>query len=216
MSQPFDTANIEIKKLFVTPLAQLVHPDAERLNAELRAVILARRAQDAGTRHSNEGGWQSSHDFDSWSGAPGAELTAFAQAFATQLTAVHSAEHGLIEPSFQWRYNAWANVNEAGQGNALHGHPGAFWSGVYWVDDGGAQSADCAGELEFVDPRGLMPSVYNPELRMRIEGCLSAGYSTTISPSSGTFVIFPSWLMHAVRRFTGQRPRISVAFNFGI
>ncbi|WP_409348109.1 putative 2OG-Fe(II) oxygenase [Pseudomonas sp. RIT778] len=27
--------------------------------------------------------------------------------------------------------------------------------------------------------------------------------------------MFPSWLMHSVRRFEGTRPRISIAFNFG-
>ena len=31
----------------------------------------------------------------------------------------------------------WANINRKGEGNAFHSHPGAFWSGVYYVDDGG-------------------------------------------------------------------------------
>ncbi|WP_437884224.1 TIGR02466 family protein [Pseudomonas sp. LRF_L74] len=212
-----DAAAIEIKRLFVTPVAQLAHPQAEALNAALREVILARRDAQPGVSHSNEGGWQSSHDFVDWAGEPGRCLADFANAFASQLTAVYAPPHGLIEPAFTWRYNAWANVNEAGQSNALHGHPGAFWSGVYWVDDGRAQEGEeVGGELEFIDPRGLVPSVYNPDLRMRIEGCVAAGCSTTLAPRSGTFTMFPSWLMHAVRRYRGSRPRISVAFNFGL
>ncbi|WP_336886472.1 putative 2OG-Fe(II) oxygenase [Pseudomonas syringae] len=123
----------------------------------------------------------------------------------------------LIEPDFEWRHNAWVNVNEAGHGNALHGHPGAFWSGVYWVDDGGRHDdVSIGGDLEFPDPRGMMPSVYNPTLRMRIDGCLTAGYSTTITPCTGTLVMFPSWLMHLVQSYKGKRPRVSIAFNFGV
>lgn len=212
-----DPSAIEIKRLFVTPVAQLAHPQAEELNAELRRVILAQREQDLGVAHSNEGGWQSRHDFAEWAGEAGQQLTAFALAFANQLTAVYSPPHGLLEPTFSWRYNAWANVNEAGHGNALHGHAGAFWSGVYWVDDGIQEGTpEVGGELEFIDPRGLVASVYNPDLRMRIEGCVAAGCSTTLVPRSGTFTMFPSWLMHAVRRYHGSRPRISVAFNFGL
>jgi uncharacterized protein (TIGR02466 family) len=208
---------IEIKRLFVTPVAQLMHPQAEELNAELRRVILAHREQQPGVAHSNEGGWQSSHDFADWAGESGRQLAEFALAFASQLTAVYSPPHGLLEPTFSWRYNAWANVNEAGHGNALHGHAGAFWSGAYWVDDGRDEDGtDVGGELEFIDPRGLIASVYNPDLRMRIEGCVAAGCSTTLAPRSGTFVMFPSWLMHAVRRYHGKRPRISVAFNLGL
>ncbi|QXI30726.1 putative 2OG-Fe(II) oxygenase [Pseudomonas vanderleydeniana] len=172
---------------------------------------------DPGTSHSNQGGWQSTADIIRWGGEPAQALLDFGRAFANQLTAVHSAEHGLIEPAFGWQCNAWANVNFPGDSNHLHGHPGAFWSGVYWVDDGGRQmDPSGGGDMEFPDPRGMMPSVYNPELRMRIEGCLTAGYSTTVAPSTGTFIMFPSWLMHSVQRYNGTRPRISIALNFSV
>ncbi|KAF1052526.1 MAG: hypothetical protein GAK43_01862 [Stenotrophomonas maltophilia] len=212
-----DTNDIQIERLFTTPVARLVHPDAEVINAALRASILGHAERDAGVQHSNEGGWQSSDDFERWTGEAGQELVAFARAFADELTAVHDAQAGLVAASLDWSYNVWANVNRAGHGNALHGHPGCFWSGVYWVDDGGC-GADPAlgGQLEFIDPRGLMPSAYNPQLRMRIQGCLAAGYSTTLSPQSGTLMMFPSWLLHRVLPHRSERPRISVAFNFGL
>jgi uncharacterized protein (TIGR02466 family) len=206
---------IAVQRLFTTPLATLAFPDAETLNAALRAVILQREADQPSLQHSNEGGWQSSHDFADWAGEPGQRLLAFAVDMATQLTAVHAPEHGLVEPTFSWRYEAWANVNRSGHANALHGHPGAFWSGIYWVDDGGRDGyPEIGGDLELLDPRGLMPSMHNPSLRMRIEGCLTAGYPTVVPPRSGILMMFPSWLAHAVRRYDGTRPRISVAFNF--
>jgi len=210
--------HINIRRLFATPLASIQYPDAARLNAELQKLILSRMANDpGGTQHSNEGGWQSRSDFAQWGGEACEALVRFAKAFANQLTAVHSEQHGLIEPGFEWTLNAWANVNQAGHGNALHGHSGAFWSGVYWVDSGGREDDPAVGgDLEFIDPRGMVASTYNPALRMRVEDCLAAGFSSTCAARSGTFIMFPSWLMHAVRRFEGNRPRISIAFNFGL
>ena len=222
MSQPIfpaqvDPEKIKITRLFPTPIAALQHPDHERLNERLKAVILARSESHPGTLRSNVGGWQSEENFTEWSGEAGAQLLAFAQEMANQLSAVSSPEHGLIEAHLTWNYSAWANINRRSHANALHGHPGSFWSAVYWVDDGG-RSGDPAvgGELEFVDPRGITPMLLNPALRMRIEGCLGAGSSSVQTPQSGTLLMFPSWLLHSVRRYDGDRPRISVAFNFSI
>ncbi|WP_395606489.1 TIGR02466 family protein [Pseudomonas sp. B22129] len=214
---PVDPELITIKRLFTTPLASIQYPDAATLNAQLKAVITRRMAHDLrGAQRSNEGGWQSANDFQKWDDASCVALVTFATAFATQLTAVHSEQYGLTEPAFEWKLNAWANVNQAGHSNSLHGHPGAFWLGVYWVDAGGREDDPAVGgDLEFIDPRGMVASTYNPALRMRVEDCLTAGFSSTYAATSGTFVMFPSWLMHSVQRFEGARPRVSIAFNFG-
>ena len=90
----------------------------------------------------------------------------------------------------------------------------AFWSAVYYVDDGGA-GPDDGGELFFHDPRGLMPAMHDPLLKFRIEGCVTAGYTESLRPEPGLLVVFPSWLLHGVDPFHGVRPRVSVAFNFG-
>ncbi|WP_338475010.1 TIGR02466 family protein [Pseudomonas khavaziana] len=216
--QRLDPQLITIRRLFPSPLASIQVPDAHWLNGELKALIAQRMAADTrGAQRSNTGGWQSAHDFPEWGGAACETLVRFATEFATQLTAVHSEQYGFIEPGFEWKINAWVNVNEAGHSNALHGHPGAFWSGVYWVDAGGREDDPAVGgDLEFLDPRGMVASTYNPALRMRVEDCLTAGFSSTCAAASGTFVMFPSWLMHSVRRFSGTRRRISIAFNFGV
>nr|WP_315425746.1 TIGR02466 family protein [uncultured Albidiferax sp.] len=210
----FHENDIRIQRLFATPLASIAVPEASTLNAQLSHTILERARSHPSHHHSNLGGWQSADDFFSWDTPAAQSLKDFAVKMANSLTAVSSPQ-GLLESNVEWRVNAWANVNYPGSANALHGHPGAFWSGIYWVDDGGRNSDPTVeGDLEFMDPRGLLPSVYAPSLRFKIEGCLSAGYSETIAPASGTLVMFPAWLLHAVRVFKGQRPRISVAFNF--
>ena len=38
--------------------------------------------------------------------------------------------------ALSWILSAWANVNRRGDFNQLHTHPGATWSGVYYVDHG--------------------------------------------------------------------------------
>ncbi|WP_232968698.1 TIGR02466 family protein [Pseudomonas putida] len=205
---------IEVTRLFPTPIAKIQHPDADRICAELRDLILQRSELCPGTKHSNQGGWQS-EDFVPWAGKPGAELLQFAQDLANEMSAI-STPDGLVEAKLAWKYNAWANVNGHGHANAQHAHPGAYWSAVFWVDDGSEPDIDVAGELEFIDPRGVMPLMYNADLRMKVAGCLTAGNSTAISPSSGHLLMFPSWLMHSVRRYEGRRPRISVAFNFSV
>jgi hypothetical protein len=53
-------------------------------------------------------------------------------------------------------------------------------------------------------------------LGFAIPGGQSAGASELIFPESGQFVLFPSWVAHAVRPYVGTRERISIAFNFSI
>jgi uncharacterized protein (TIGR02466 family) len=112
-----------------------------------------------------------------------------------------------------WKTNAWANINRRNHGNEFHTHPGAYWSGTYYVDDGGlGEDASLGGEFEMQDPRGM----YAPLLGFAVPGGQSAGASELIRPHAGQLVLFPSWLPHAVRPYRGDRERISVAFNFGL
>jgi len=210
-----DAEAIRVDRLFPTPLATLAIPDHERINADLRLAILEHAAVSAGVRLSNEGGWQSASDFLGWSGAAGAEIVDIGRAFANELSAVSLGGGELVHASLDWQLTVWANINLRGDANAYHGHPGSYWSGVYWVDDGRTTpDEEVGGDLTFTDPRGLAPTLLAPSLKMRISGCLTAGLSHAVSPKSGTFAMFPSWLLHSVTRYEGLRERISIAFNF--
>lgn len=207
MSEP------QVRKLFATPIVLARLEEAEAVNAALLAHFLPLASEGAGRRHSNLGGWQSNDDFHTLDLPAAQTLYREVTRVVNSATAI-STPNGLIEAAFDWRVNAWVNVNPPGASNALHGHPGAYWSAVYYVDDGGA-GPDDGGELFFQDPRGVLPAMHDPLLRFRIEGCLSAGFSETIRPEPGLLVVFPSWLLHAVDPFRGPRPRVSIAFNFG-
>jgi len=213
------TATPAVSSLFATPVVTLEVPDAATLNAELRDVILQREKTNASTHHSNQGGWQSTWDMDRWGGAPAIKLLAVGRNLANRMTTDRdgTAGKGTHPDHFAvtWIANMWANINRSGHANEFHSHPGSFWSAVYYVDDGGiADNPALGGELEFMDPRGALPMMNAPQLRM--VGSLSAGATERIAPKAGRLVMFPAWLMHQVRPYAGNVERISVAFNLAL
>lgn len=211
----------KIVPLFATPIVIYEVPDAASLNAELRKVIEQRAASHPGEQHSNIGGWQSTWDMDRWGGAPALKLLAIGRNVANRMTTDRQGNTNTgPHPGFfavTWRANMWANINRSGHANEAHSHPGAFWSAVYYVDDGGI-SADPAlgGELEFLDPRGAGPVMYAPHLGFAMQGGLSGGANERMVPKAGRLVMFPSWLMHQVRPYFGTAERISIALNLSL
>ncbi len=209
----------QIVPLFATPLVVLDVPEAETLNVELRRVIAEREKAHPSTRKSNVGGWQSSGDMDRWGGPAAVKLLAFARNAANRMTT--DAKGGVGKGPYPdhfavtWIGNMWANVNRTGHGNDFHSHPGAYWSGVYYVDDGGiADDPSLGGELEFLDPRGTVPLMNAPHLRM--SGSQSAGATERMPPKAGRMVMFPAWILHQVRPYRGSAMRISIAFNLAV
>lgn len=203
----------EVRSYFATPVIIATLPDAEQVNAELKRVILERARKDEGVQHSNLGGWQSSWNFETWGGPTAKQILDAARGLATRLTSDRAGKPVRIA----WKTNVWANVNRRGHGNEFHTHPGAYWSGAYYVDDGGAGDDHAlGGAFEIQDPRGVAPAMYAPLLGFAMPGGQSAGASELIFPKSGQFLLFPAWLAHAVRPYEGAGERISVAFNFSL
>ena len=206
-------ARVEIRALFATPVAVVTHPGAETLNPLLRDVILARERYQPSTHHSNVGGWQSSWDFASWGGEGADMLLGFVRKMASRLTK-HRQGNAI---DLAWQINSWANINRKGHGNEFHTHPGAFWSGVYYIDDGGAAAdTSLGGEFEIADPRGVAPAMYRPDLVPNLPGAESSGAYATLQPTAGHVMLFPAWLSHGARAYLGDGERISVAYNLSL
>ena len=205
--------NLAVRGLFATPVAALEVPGAAAVNAELEAAILRRRAETPSVQASNAGGWHSDRDILEWGGPRAGEVIELAKGVAGQLTADRAGK--LVRPA--WTVQAWANVNALGHANVAHYHGGAFWSGTYYVADGGC-GADPAlgGEFEMLDPRGPGPGMYAPALKFAGEDGASAGGAETIRPKPGLLILFPSWLVHQVRPYRGSGTRISIAFNLSL
>lgn len=210
MSAPlaFDTV-----AAFATPLLVADLPDGPQLNAALVPALLKREQEQPSKSHSTLGGWQSTWDVDKWAGPAAIKLLAVGRNIANRATTDRAGKPVAIV----WQANMWANINRSGHGNEFHSHPGAFWSGVYYVDDGGiAADPSLGGELEFMDPRGPAPAMYAPHLAFALPGGLSVGTNQTISPRAGRLIMFPSWVLHQVRPYRGTAQRISIAFNLGL
>lgn len=204
---------VEVKGLFATPVAAVELPDAASRNDALAQIILARRKAFPSIHASNAGGWHSDQDMLSWGGPRMREVIELAQSVATQMVADRAGNP--VAPA--WQVRAWANVNGPGDSNLCHYHPGSFWSGTYYVDDGGC-AADPAlgGEFEMIDPRGPGPGMYAPTLKFAGQDGASVGNAEAIRPKPGLLFLFPSWLQHQVRPYRGSSLRISIAFNLSL
>lgn len=198
--------------LFDTPVIVDQMPGAAELNAELKRLILERQAEDKGIDISNVGGWHSDVDMLRWGGEPAMRLLERVIAAVDQFT-VDIKSTG--EPRYKWFPEMWANVSPPGASNQYHTHPGAFWSAVYYVDDGygGSANDSLGGELVLLDPRMPMIRMNTPDLRFRRPGQKPDDQEKWFRPVSGLIVAFPAWLSHSVRPYNGQANRISIAIN---
>jgi len=192
---------------FPTPafLCRLANPDS--LNRELRDVILAREKTERGLVNSNVGGWHSGRDLAKWGGDAVDAVLGTAKEIANKATRDRKGRP--VRPA--WRIECWANVNRWGHANKRHTHPGCYWSGAYYVDTGDGIGDDFGGEFQFHDPRGGA-LLDNAAARVAAPG----DAAPLIRPEPGSFVIFPSWMLHSVRPYQAGGTRISIAFNLAL
>lgn len=208
---------MQITPLFPTPLIRASLGAKSPLLSALRDAILSREAEmPAGTRHSNDGGWQSDHDLPGWAGVPGESLIEGLTRMLDQVTTL-VLDDRLDKRRPEWRVNAWANINRRGHGNLPHYHPSAAWSVCVYVDDGGIGGRPgMGGCIEFSDPRGPLPLMYAPTVKVDAPGFLSAGLGERVWPETGLILLFPSWLLHHVAPYRGEGTRISISANFSL
>lgn len=203
----------EILRLFPTPLFVDTWEEAAAANGQLRQSMMAERASGRGVQKSNLLGWQSDVDMLRWGGQAATRLRDHAVELCKSLTADELAPR-----PWQWHAEMWGNISQRGASNQTHFHPGAFWSVVYYVDDGygGSNDETLGGELTFVDPRLPMIRMRAPSLRMRFAPGDDDHQEIRLRPRSGRMVIFPAWLQHAVRPYNGIHERLSIAMNLTI
>jgi len=86
----------------------------------------------------------------------------------------------------------------------VHVHPGAIWSGVYYVSVENLEND--SGKIQFLDPRPAASG----------GGRTTRAMTLSIAPVNGLLIAFPSWLSHWITPVASDRPRLSIAFNVGI
>jgi uncharacterized protein (TIGR02466 family) len=190
---------------FSTPLLEHVWSDGPELNTQLRASILDHAQEHPGRSLTNAGGWHSATGLLEFCGNAGQRLIGHMQAMTQEATMRLYAAYSATPPeSLGWTLSAWANVNQTGDSNTMHTHPGATWSGVYYVDHGESSATAEGTALHLSDPCPPRTNIFFADL-------LNA--TVRIKPVPGLMILFPSYLPHTVPPHRGDRPRISIAFN---
>lgn len=184
--------------------------DAEEMNKEILAAIYEERDKDSkGIERSNYrslGGWHSHNNLHK------------DDKFKRLTNRIHSVLGGI---NTNLGYNSarhlrvstmWSITNPPLSSNRAHIHPGALWSGVYYV-----QTPEGAGAIDFTDPRVVMimnSASFIPNKRRKTE-CWT---KVKVKPVAGKMLIFPSWLYHSVEpnlaEGTGdEAERVIISFN---
>lgn len=109
----------------------------------------------------------------------------------------------------------WYNVYSKHGENGEHFHPNSFLSGIYVLKDDEVDknfelNGHVPGRTYFMNPI-MQNFIMHPSTK---DGG-SRYYTTNVVPllTSGTLILFPSWLRHSVSKHPGKDYRVTIAFN---
>ena len=200
----------EVSSAFGTPILKRAVPTAATMNIGLERAILARAQQGAANRISNVGGWQSLPDLLDWPEPEIKQLVHEIDHSIQQISALPALLGQQPHPArVKYRAYGWANINNPGDYNMLHVHPGNHWSVVYYVATGRPHpDTPMNGRIELRDPSPAASFARMPGF--------NTGQPMLIRPQPGTMLVFPAWIEHCVHPFQGDGVRISIAINVAI
>lgn len=208
----------EIKPMFAVPFAQDVLPDASAINAELKALLLARESE--GARYANpnpslkqqQGVFESDFNLFSWPESCVQRLRQFCWATLGRTLQDLNSYSAEEMQRLQIFSHTWFHVTRHGGFTILHTHPMASWSGVYCVAAGEMpDDRPESGVLRFHNPHHYSNYFLDPG-NVRLRAPYHHG-TWNIRFNEGQLVLFPSWLQHEVMPFYGSDERITIAFN---
>lgn len=97
--------------------------------------------------------------------------------------------------------NSWININNEDVDHSAHCHPGYDISGVYYF-----RVSEQQGGLSFNNPNIISFYGQFPQSPL-------CPQTLTVVPDDGDIILFPSWMIHGVRKNKSNEERISIAFN---
>lgn len=210
---------IRISTAFAVPVVDIMLPGMESMNARLRELFLTWEADTTRKRLSEptavakQGVYES--DFHLFS-REHPDLAFLAKLCFQHLgSVVAQLNRYTNEEMAKLRiYNhSWYHITRNGGYTAAHNHPMASWSGVYCVDPGDPAAAGVVnnGSLRFLDMRTSANSYIDMGNAYLSQPYCIADLAYNLMP--GQLLLFPSYLVHEVSPYFGQRERITVAFN---
>lgn len=97
---------------------------------------------------------------------------------------------------------SWLNKTEFSEFHHRHCHPNSIISGVLYL-----QVEGNSGQIQFVN------SQYDIIEYLTSDQNMFNGKEYEVTPQKGELLLFPSSIEHAVKKYTGSLPRISLSFN---
>ena len=208
-------AAVEIAELFETPLLHVPIAQAAAIDAPLRELIRRRRRSHPAADPAFPAEWHSDRDMLAWGG----DVALLLLDGITALADAYTADVGRQDlRRYAWAPEMWASARWRGAAGPHRCHPGAFWTAIYYIDDGyaGATDQSLGGELEFEDPRLPTLLADGPHLRI-VTGPNAPPPATAlrIRPAPGQLLVFPGWLRHATRPLltAGEQLTVTVALR---
>lgn len=191
------------EKMFSTPVLRFHFPEHPDLNEALLKEGAALRAKSEGVEKSNRGGWHSAGNLFDNQAAPIKILHVMAEECVLAGMKKIGAKANLDQLTL--KLFAWMNANPSMGYNAPHTHPGAHWSGVYYVSQPEVEEGS-SGMIEFLNPRTDLPS-------WRILDAPPFRTKRKFRPRPGDMILFPSYLVHWVYPNETDEERVTIAFN---
>ena len=194
--------NYSVKDIFPISIHQFKINDFDDIKDELIDYVYdAQRKDWEGANHSNIGGWQSKLiDFSQYKNSD-----LFNNFFGDILCNLPFGNK-----RYSYNIDAWLNINKNGHFNMPHIHPTSHLSGVVWL-----KCPKNCGRIVFTSPYEFTGfkemELYNEEFQAQHSSYTSYHFI----PTEGHIILFPSHLMHDVRKNESNQDRISIAFNIG-
>lgn len=209
---------LSITASFASPIIGTVLQDCAGLNARLRELFLRWEADTSRKRYSAPTGvikyavYESGFDLFS---NPEPEIQALRQFCLNTLGYVIARMNGYNDKEmaqFRIYEHSWYHLTRRSGYTAQHNHPMACWSGVYCVDPGDTvPGAVNNGALRFLESRRGSGMYLDPGNAHLEEPFGFGDRAYFLVP--GQLLLFPSYMMHEVAPYFGERERITVAFN---
>ena len=207
---------VKVEALFAVPFGRARLPAAERLNAELEKLFLARTQDEyrnpTPSHIPQDETFESRFNLFRWPEVCIQELRRFVLdgVMHTVLEATALTPEALSR--LKLHNHTWFHVSRYAGSFIAHNHPLASWSAVYCVRGGElVPQHPQSGLLRFFDPRYGADAYVDPaNARLRPQ---FAHRPLELRLQAGELVVFPSYVFHEVAPFFGRDTRITVASN---
>jgi uncharacterized protein (TIGR02466 family) len=207
----------QLTPAFSVPIAIAHLENCEGLNAELRALFLAKESEGDKYRNPtpyvirNQALFESNFRLFDW---PQACIQKLRQFCYDNVYRTIGELNGYDLATLQKLHvadEAWFHLTRRGGFFGAHNHAMHSWSGVYCVSHHGDDPDTDSGKLSLINPHA-MNTMYIDMANANMHQPYHMGMRM-MRLKPGQLVLFPSWLLHEVLPYDGDDVRITVAFN---